>query len=115
MIHPQSPFSDSSEQWLNASTLTHERQHRLNLILVDLESEYRSILQRLGKREKSDLEGKLTEQIDAERTIIEQNIYRDKQHLAIVNFCADKFGVGSRLSTRTGYLCVRVEPLYGLG
>jgi len=83
--------------------------------LVDLESEYRSILQRLGKREKSDLEGKLTEQIDAERTIIEQNIYRDKQHLAIVNFCADKFGVGSRLSTRTGYLCVRVEPLYGLG
>ncbi len=83
--------------------------------MVDVESEYQSILLRLGRREKSDLEGKLAEQIDAEKDIIEQNIHRDKQHLAIVNFCADKFGVGSRLSTRTGYVWVRVEPLYGLG
>ena len=87
----------------------------MNRNLVDIEAEYKSILQRLGRREKSDLEERLTEQIDAEGSIIDQNIYRDKQHLAIVNFCADKFGVGSRLSTRTGYHCVRVEPLYGLG
>jgi hypothetical protein len=82
--------------------------------LVDLESEYQSILQRLGKKDRSELEGSLADEIDAQKGVIEQNIYRDKQHLAIVNFCADKFSAGSRLSGDTGYFWVRVEPLYGL-
>jgi len=83
--------------------------------LIDAELEYRSILLRLGRRDKSELENQLIERIAAQKSIIEQNILRDKQHLAIVNFCAGKFSVGSRLNARTSYVWIRVEPLYGSG
>ena len=78
-----------------------------------LDSEYQSILRGLGRSDKAHLEDDLSKQTSVENQDIELQIRRDKEHLTVVNFCIGKFSAGSYIASKTGYLWIRVDPLYG--
>ncbi len=80
-----------------------------------LEDSYKTFLRKLGTTEKNQLEERIAREESIETQIIEQNIRTDKEHLTIVNFCTNRFSPGSRINTKTRYVWVRVEPLYGAG
>ena len=81
----------------------------------DLEESYRTLRLKLGKIEKDELEERVAKEESIEAQVIERNIRSDREHLTIVNLCANGFSLGSRINTQTGYVWVRVEPLYGTG
>lgn len=83
--------------------------------LADLESRFRALQSRLSKNDKAALDKQLASLIEIEGHNVEKHIDRDKRHLTIVNFCADRFSTGSWISRRTEYVWIRVEPLFGLG
>lgn len=67
-----------------------------------------------SSEEKEELKGLFARQIEIKKEIIETNIRNDRAHLTIVNFCINPFYSGGSISTKTGYLFIRVEPLYTL-
>lgn len=69
----------------------------------------------LGDRGKEKLDELFHEEESVQRDVIDQNIKRDREHLRLINFCADPFRYNGSLHKETGYLFIRVEPLYGSG
>jgi hypothetical protein len=79
-----------------------------------VDSSYQSFVAQASKTEKDNFEQALVRETSIEKEVLEQNIRSDKEHLTIVNFCVNRFSPGAHLSSRTGYVWVRIEPLYSL-
>jgi len=83
--------------------------------LTVLEESFSALLRRTGDAERQLLEQRVETQVNIQRQIIEANVQRDRQHLAIVNFVVTRFESGYYIHTKTGYAWIKVEPLFGLG
>ena len=80
----------------------------------ELDTSYQSFLRQASKAERDNFDQALEKETRIEKEILEQNIRSDKEHLTIVNFCVNRFSPGAYLNSKTGYVWVRLEPLYSL-
>jgi len=75
---------------------------------------YERLLASASPGEKVELKELFGRQTEIQKEIIETNIRNDRSHLTILNFCINPFYSGASISSKTGYLFIRVEPLYTL-
>lgn len=75
---------------------------------------FKTYRESLSDQERQKLDSILKLELSVQSDIIDQNIKRDREHLRLVNFCADPFRYMGNLHKETEYLFIRVEPLYSL-
>jgi hypothetical protein len=77
--------------------------------------DFKTLRGSLRDTEREKLDDIFERQREVQREIIDQNVHRDREHLRLVNFAIGPFRYNGSLHTETGYLFIRVEPLYELG
>ena len=68
----------------------------------------------LSTKQKEFLDKILDDETRQKRKALEDSLVNDRNHLEIVNFCANLFLPGQMIPEKTGYSFVLVEPLYPL-